>query len=1271
MANTKTYSIVINGINESVKAVDSLNDALGMLEQRMKNIQSSNANISGSGSGSRTSNLAQEDKLMKEIQRTEQDINNARREEYQSLLANKDLLKEVRNAAQERAATERLEVNNYANSMEGLKQKLADIKKVMQTTDLGSDKFKELTVSANEVNTQLLEIEKSYGQFGRNVGNYASAVEGFQSLKLEVNGTTREFSNAREALRTLTNERNTLKLMGEDVGDLDKVVKKLQSDIKDMSMSSAAMDNMLDTMQSIVAIASVGKGVSAFFGLDSQEIEKSIQKLVALQNVLQGIETVRKQMQTGEGIGMILSKGNKSIDKFTVSIMGATKGAKLFAGALKALKGIGLIAVISLAVEAISKLISKLSEAKEEAKKASEANQEGAKAYARASIELENYQDTIARFNGTAAQEKKLVDELNSKYGESIGYYKTLSEWKDALAKKSEGYCKVLFEEAKIQYLLNQYVEAWAQLQEANATKDQKLGRDAENKIKTIKKQIEEAQENMRLYNAAYGLNGSNPKTVKDNGTKTKNAVVDVEKDISQAKVNAMKDGLRKTLAQLELERQQRIAEAKKSGRQVAEQEKLINQEFDNKVLKAKTEYHDKRIEEERQFQENLLALQRQTAEQAYENSIANNERELETAINALPKSERDKRALTFDLTQNTPSKVVSEYIKLKHESENIEAVLDNLNTDIEEGQQAWEQYVEKLEDVTYKMRELGEKYPNIDTIANGFIGSDLTDALQTREVAFEDYYSDILELQKKSIDYEKNLNLDRLKTLLKDEEDAETKRHKIASGNLQSEYDALENDLEGDKLVEARKKVNEKIEQENATHENRMSVITKKGEIERQQIEDNAKKQSQQAVVDYYSNQIREVDNAISAINAKISNAQSYNAFGILNISSTKKNLQDAANAIESELQKLAKDRMTLDSRYTGGEITFEQYKPLIEQNDALVRQLQDGQKQIKERSKDLIAEFLQGIDRWVQALGQSVNSILSSFSEIQSNKYDAMIEEQEKYIDKYEDLLDKQRDATQQYSDSVNQIENDLSDARGDRRELLIDKLNAEMAAQRESIAQERKLEREREKAEEKRKKLEIEKAKQKKKMDLAQAYINAAMAVSNAAVNHWPVPAIPMMALAAAVGAAQIAAVQSQNIPTYATGGVIEGKSHKDGGVKVLGGRAEVEGGEFITNKATTSKNVELLEFVNSKKRRLDLSDMIDFYGNSTVRKNVTSMKTKFASGGQIPTLSSSNINLGDRLLTAFEDYANRPSVVSVVDIIDRTNAVNEVKALAGLQ
>jgi hypothetical protein len=50
-------------------------------------------------------------------------------------------------------------------------------------------------------------------------------------------------------------------------------------------------------------------------------------------------------------------------------------------------------------------------------------------------------------------------------------------------------------------------------------------------------------------------------------------------------------------------------------------------------------------------------------------------------------------------------------------------------------------------------------------------------------------------------------------------------------------------------------------------------------------------------------------------------------------------------------------------------------------------------------------------------------------------------------------------------------------------------------------------------------------------------------------------------------------------------YANGGVINGPSHAKGGVPVLGGRAEVEGGEYIVNTAATAAYLPLLERINS--------------------------------------------------------------------------------------
>ena len=77
------------------------------------------------------------------------------------------------------------------------------------------------------------------------------------------------------------------------------------------------------------------------------------------------------------------------------------------------------------------------------------------------------------------------------------------------------------------------------------------------------------------------------------------------------------------------------------------------------------------------------------------------------------------------------------------------------------------------------------------------------------------------------------------------------------------------------------------------------------------------------------------------------------------------------------------------------------------------------------------------------------------------------------------------------------------------------------------------------------------------------------------------------------------------------------------------------------------------------------------MIDFYSSGKVKKNISSIspKSKFADGGTIPTITN-DYAFDDRLLSAFEDYSNRPVVVSVTDINNRQAAVKNVQVLAGL-
>ena len=102
-------------------------------------------------------------------------------------------------------------------------------------------------------------------------------------------------------------------------------------------------------------------------------------------------------------------------------------------------------------------------------KEMTEIEKDGRARMVRTRFELKSVIDEIKNFTGSKEQEKAKVEELNRKYGESFGYYQTLSQWYDALIQKSEDYVQSLFLQAKVQNLVKKASEVDEKIAEAEA----------------------------------------------------------------------------------------------------------------------------------------------------------------------------------------------------------------------------------------------------------------------------------------------------------------------------------------------------------------------------------------------------------------------------------------------------------------------------------------------------------------------------------------------------------------------------------------------------------------------------------------------------------------------------------------------------------------------------------------------------------------------------------------------------------------------------------
>lgn len=155
----------------------------------------------------------------------------------------------------------------------------------------------------------------------------------------------------------------------------------------------------------------------------------------------------------------------------TATIHGEAVGATTAAVATRALgvavksllisTGVG-IAIVAL-TEAINYLMNSSDDAAKSVDNLSEAEQRAKIAHQQtaqqmASVRSEMMQNiaTLKNFKGSKEQEKAMVQQMNTKYGEAMGYYSTVSQWYQALTANSKTYCDQMINEITIRNLANQ-----------------------------------------------------------------------------------------------------------------------------------------------------------------------------------------------------------------------------------------------------------------------------------------------------------------------------------------------------------------------------------------------------------------------------------------------------------------------------------------------------------------------------------------------------------------------------------------------------------------------------------------------------------------------------------------------------------------------------------------------------------------------------------------------------------------------------------------------
>jgi hypothetical protein len=235
------------------------------------------------------------------------------------------------------------------------------------------------------------------------------------------------------------------------------------------------------------------------------------------------------------------------------------------------------------------------------------------------------------------------------------------------------------------------------------------------------------------------------------------------------------------------------------------------------------------------------------------------------------------------------------------------------------------------------------------------------------------------------------------------------------------------------------------------------------------------------------------------------------------------------------------------------------------------------------EEKKKSALAEWFENeYTQEFMALGEDTFNVMADSI---SMMMDWAITEAEEKLNEVTELHDKAVGKVEESQTRIAELNDKMKDASGSRLEAYKQQIADEVLLQQQRETEEKRLAKDKEKREQELRKRQKDAAKAEVKMQIAQAIINTGMAVTKT-FAQFGFPMGPIFgAIISTLGTIQVAMMAKQ-LSKMASGGVLGGREHKDGGNPVPSMGVEVEKGEAVINKRSTAKYLPLLDAINAE-------------------------------------------------------------------------------------
>lgn len=366
--------------------------------------------------------------------------------------------------------------------------------KVTQSADQVKAKITEQKAVIKQVENDLKDLEKQYAKLAPGTAQAEMKAEIIACKKVldeekaALAGVEKEYEQTRASgkrlsmqLREMQDAMAKMRLEGKatspeyrklaaDAATLADTIGDLRTQTNILAHDDAGLQGVMSGVSGLAGGFTVATGVIGVFASENEDLIKIQTKVQSVMAITMGLQQVMNALNKDSAFRLVtVARAKDMLTSANVRLAAALGISNAAATALMATLTLGLSLVITGLVIAWNKYSDAQAKAAAKAAEMVEIEKNGRGEMIKARVEIDNTKRALKDFTGTKEQEKSKVEELNRKYGETFGYYKTIAEWYDVLQEKGEDYIQMLFLQAKAQSLVNKAVEADEKVAQVNA----------------------------------------------------------------------------------------------------------------------------------------------------------------------------------------------------------------------------------------------------------------------------------------------------------------------------------------------------------------------------------------------------------------------------------------------------------------------------------------------------------------------------------------------------------------------------------------------------------------------------------------------------------------------------------------------------------------------------------------------------------------------------------------------------------------------------------